>query len=249
MNRFALLSDIHGNLPALQAVADDLASRDVRYVFNLGDSLSGPLLARETADFLIARGWPTLAGNHERNLLSPDPARLEASDAHALAELQAAHLAWLRGLPAILRPAPDVLLCHGTPSSDTTYALETIAQGRMALASPAELTQRLGSADQPGHLIACGHSHQPRALLGPGGACLVNPGSVGLPAYRDDDHAPHRVETGAPHARYAVAERGRCGWSVSLLAVAYDFEPMARLAERHGRADWAQALRTGRVSG
>ncbi|MGA8391413.1 MAG: metallophosphoesterase, partial [Burkholderiaceae bacterium] len=56
--RIAVLSDIHGNLPALQAVQADLARRGVDLVINCGDILSGPLWPCETADALMALGWP-----------------------------------------------------------------------------------------------------------------------------------------------------------------------------------------------
>lgn len=55
--RLALLSDIHGNLPALRAVMADLARRGVDRVVNLGDSLSGPLLPQATAECLMAQDW------------------------------------------------------------------------------------------------------------------------------------------------------------------------------------------------
>ena len=55
--RWAVVSDIHGNLPALQAVVADAGAVDGW--LNLGDILSGPLWPRETAEFLMARGWPT----------------------------------------------------------------------------------------------------------------------------------------------------------------------------------------------
>lgn len=54
--RIALVSDIHGNLPALRAVLDDIAWRGVDLIVNLGDSVSGPLLPRETAAMLMAQG-------------------------------------------------------------------------------------------------------------------------------------------------------------------------------------------------
>lgn len=53
--RIAVVSDIHGNLRALQAVAADIERRKVDEVVNLGDILSGPLMVTETADFLTAR--------------------------------------------------------------------------------------------------------------------------------------------------------------------------------------------------
>jgi predicted phosphodiesterase len=70
MPRIALISDIHGNLAALEAVAADIQKRAVDCVVNLGDSLSGPLLPLETAQLLMAAGWLSLAGNHEQQLLT-----------------------------------------------------------------------------------------------------------------------------------------------------------------------------------
>lgn len=64
--RIAVLSDIHGNLSALQAVMRDISHRQVDVIVNLGDSLSGPLQPSETAAFLMAQPWVHLAGNHER---------------------------------------------------------------------------------------------------------------------------------------------------------------------------------------
>ena len=75
----------------------------------------------------------------------------------------------------------------------------------------------------------------------------VNPGSVGLPAYDDTHPYLHFIETGSPHARYAIAERIASGWQINLHCVMYDFESMARLAESRDRTEWAVALRTGRM--
>ena len=55
MPKLALLSDIHGNLPALQQVVADLQRRGVERVYNLGDGISGPLWPAETAQFLMAQ--------------------------------------------------------------------------------------------------------------------------------------------------------------------------------------------------
>lgn len=96
--RIALVSDIHGNLPALEAVAADIRRRGADTVLCLGDNLSGPLLPRETAQWLMASGWPVLAGNHERQILEWQPGTGGASDGHALSTLGEAELTWLRGL-------------------------------------------------------------------------------------------------------------------------------------------------------
>jgi hypothetical protein len=77
---------------------------------------------------------------------------------------------------------------------------------------------------------------------------------VGLQAYEDivpEDTGPHvyRVEGGDAYARYATIEKRGGAWHAQIHPVPYDFEPMARLAERNGRPEWAQALRTGTVTG
>lgn len=244
--RIALVSDIHGNLPALEAVVADIRRQGADLIVNLGDSLSGPLLPRETAQYLMAQGWPTLAGNHERQLLAITPQRPGgASDQFARERLGEPELTWLRSLPQTLRPVPDLLLCHGSPRSDCEYFLETLdpAQG-LREASEVELEQRL--AGEQAAVVACGHSHLPRQRRHASGQLLVNPGSVGLQAYRDEEPWPHEVVRGGTEARYALLTQGAAGWQVQLRGCAYPHQVVADLARQHGRPDWARALATGR---
>lgn len=243
--RIALVSDIHGNLPALQAVMADIARLGVDQVINLGDMASGPLLPRETVDLLMAQPWVHVRGNHERQVYDFDPATGGASDAHAAAELRADQVAWFRTLPHCLRVSEELLACHATPHSDLHYLLETVTPEGLRAATLEELTERLAGVFSP--VIVCGHSHLPRVVRLPSGGLIVNPGSVGLQAYDDDHPYPHVVETGHPAARYAVIERGPDGWQAELRQVDYDFEPMAALAAQRGRHDWAAALRTGQL--
>lgn len=250
--RIAIVSDIHGNLPALQAVVRDIAHRGADRVVNLGDSVSGPLLVRDTAQYLMAQDWLHLAGNHERQVLALDPAapdimRTQPSDAYARAQLGEVELAWMAALRPSVRLSSEVLLCHGTPASDITYFLETVTPDHLRLATAAEINERMGAVDA--QLIACGHTHIPRAVRAPNGTLIVNPGSVGLQAYDDDRPYFHNVENGSPDARYAIVDKVGEGWTVELIAVPYDFEPMAQLALRNGRPEWAHALRTGYMTG
>lgn len=240
--RIALVSDLHGNLPALQAVVADIARRGVDVVANLGDSLSGPLLPLATAHFLMAqRDWVQLAGNHERQILHPH--QHTPSDVYAHAQLGEAELAWLAALQPHLRLSPEVLLCHGTPRSDHEYFLETVEPGGARLATLAEVDERLAGAEAA--VIACGHSHVQRVVRSSSGCLIVNPGSVGLQAYDDDHLYYHVMQNGSPDARYAIVERNAAGWGAALIAVPYDWRPMAELAARNGRADWAHAIATG----
>lgn len=250
MTCLAVLSDIHGNLPALQAVLADMQGRTqgrAVQVVTLGDHLSGPLWPEETAAFLRQQvDWVQIAGNHERQLLDFDPVRRGPSDRYAHGCLSPETWDWLAALPATRWLTPDILLCHGTPDSDLTYWLETVdatAPGNLRPATEAEIRTRLGSA--LASLILCGHTHLPGSIRLADGPLIVNPGSAGLPAYTDDHPVPHRVATGSPDARYALVDQTDAGWTPTLISVAYDAEPAARQAERNARPDWAQALRTG----
>ncbi|MBC8057638.1 MAG: metallophosphoesterase family protein [Rhizobiales bacterium] len=259
MNRFAAISDIHGNLPALDAVLADIAEHGVESIVNLGDILSGPLWGAATADRLMSLALPTIAGNHERQLLTQSRERMSASDAHTADELLPRHREWLASLPPTLRLGDQVFCCHGTPESDITYFLETVVAGFAGVglgangvraATLGEATARAGDAmvGVPHALILCGHTHLPRAMRLADGRLVVNPGSVGLPGFDDDHGQPHVIENRAPHARYALLERTAAGWNVTLRAVAYDWEAAAQRAEREGRPDWAGTLRTGFVT-
>ncbi|MCR6475047.1 metallophosphatase family protein [Variovorax sp. ZS18.2.2] len=243
--RIAIVSDIHGNLPALEAVVEDIERRGVDAIVNLGDSLSGPLMPLETAQFLMAQDWVQLAGNHERQLLTVPADRRGASDAFAHARLGAKEFAWIASLRHTHRFSAEVMLCHGTPASDLEYFLETVAPDNFRAATQAEIDARTGDVDAT--LIACGHTHVPRVARASGGQLIVNPGSVGLPAYDDIHPYPHAVETGSPHARYAIVEQRDGEWTARLVAVPYDHTAMARLALENGRPDWGHALKTGRM--
>ncbi|MGY2005018.1 metallophosphoesterase family protein [Blastococcus sp. SYSU DS1024] len=244
--RIAAIADVHGNLLALEAVLADLATRDVDVVVNLGDLLSGAVQPRETADRLVELDIRTVAGNHERQLLTFPRERMSASDRLAHDAITDRHRAWMAGLPLTLSPAEGVLAFHGSPTDDLVYLLETVDPDGARPATTAEVLERLGpAADVP--LLLCGHTHLQRAMALPTGALVLNPGSVGWPAYDDDHPHPHVMEAGTPHARYAIADDAGGSWNHEFRAVAYDWESAARTAEGNGRPDVAHALRTGRA--
>ncbi|MDR3670670.1 MAG: metallophosphoesterase family protein [Holophaga sp.] len=240
--RLAVVSDIHGNLGALEAVIRDFRSREVDAVVNLGDSLSGPLLPRETAQCLMAQNWLTIAGNHERQILTQGPGQWGPSDAYAHAQLTAPELAWIAAQPGTVQFSPEVFLCHGTPDSDLESLLETLEPSGQRSASAAEVETRL-TVSAP--VVLCGHTHVPRAVRSRSGQLLVNPGSVGLPALETTYPFRLMVQTGSPDAHYAILEQRAGNWIPSLITVPYDFRAMADLAKARNRPDWEQALLTG----
>ncbi|MBX7555518.1 MAG: metallophosphatase family protein [Micrococcales bacterium] len=244
--RIAVISDVHGNLLALESVLADIAALDVDMTVNLGDLLSGGVQPRQTASFLMELGLPTLAGNHERQLLTTPIEQMGASDRLAAETITATQWSWLASLPATLEVTEGVLACHGSPDDDLTYLLETVERTGVRAATEAEVRQRLGIHTH-WSVVLCGHTHLPRAVRLEHGPLLVNPGSVGWPAYDDDRPYPHAMEAGTPHARYALIDDRTGSWKAELRTVEYDWEAAARTAESNARADVARALRTGRI--
>lgn len=244
--RLAVISDIHGNIRALEAVlARVRALGDIDRLVIAGDLLSGPLEPRETADTLMALDAAVIRGNHERQLLACAEAQGGASDQFAFEHTSARQRAWLASLPATLELAPDVLVCHGTPETDRIYLCEELDGGPVRLARDEVISGRLAGARQA--LILSGHSHHPRTVRLATGQLVVNAGSVGLQAFTAAPPYPHHVENGSPHARFVVCERTSHGWQAEQHQIPYDWDAASDTAIRHCRPDWARWLRSGRV--
>lgn len=244
--RFAVLADAHGNLLALEAVLADLHAQAPDLVVNLGDLATGPFDPAGSMDAQIALECPTLAGNHERNLVEGDDT--SGSVSFARPRLSAAHLAWIGRLPTTLCLAEgEVFACHGSPAGgDLDYLLDDVASGWAALAPDNVIQPRLAGIGAA-RLVLCGHTHMPRVVQ-VGDVTVVNPGSIGMPAYTDESPVPHAIETGAPHARYAVVTRKPGGvWSAELRAVAYDWHRAAQQAHKNGKPSVARWTATGRT--
>jgi putative phosphoesterase len=240
--RIAVLADIHGNLRALEAVRDDLRRHAPDIVVNLGDHLSGPLQAADTANLLMETDYIHIRGNHDRQLLDRPVAQMGPSDHAAIGQLTDRHKAWLSSLPPTKILVEQILLCHGTPEDDLAYLLEEIRGTEVGLRSPDRIQLNVGPKVRA---VLCGHSHIPRIVQNSAGVTIVNPGSVGLPAYEDDHPSLHYMETGSPHARYAVIDQEAGIFKVDFVAVEYDWLQASKDAAAAKRPDWARALATG----
>ncbi|HPG38433.1 MAG TPA: metallophosphoesterase family protein [bacterium] len=247
MKKIAVLADIHGNVAALTAVLQDLQRRHVDTIINLGDVLYGPLAPQATFALVQSIDMITISGNEDRLITAGGEENGSNNPTMQFVrnDLDAQARRWLQELPFDKYLDDELYLCHGTPQSDRQYLLEDVSAGYPALRSEAELLAMLRNVNAP--VILCGHSHLQHVVQLSDSRLVVNPGSVGLPAYRDDNPIDHAMENYSPHAGYALLEKAAAGWQVELLRIPYHYGGAATLAMQHNRPDWAVSLVTGRV--
>jgi putative phosphoesterase len=246
--RIAIIADIHANIWALEAVLADIENQRVDTIFNLGDILYGALKPRATYERIRALGdLLTIRGNQDRQIYdaTQQERRQNPTLDYVVKDLGEEPIEWLRTLPPTAIFEEEIFLCHGTPASDETYLLEEVTSGRPLLRPESEIMRLMKSVRHP--VIVCGHTHIPRLVTLANGQMIVNPGSVGLPAYSDDAPVAHTMETYSPHASYAILTKTGAGWNVSFHKVAYTYGLATQCAASLGRNDWARQIATGRV--
>jgi diadenosine tetraphosphatase ApaH/serine/threonine PP2A family protein phosphatase len=246
---YAVIADVHSNLPALQAVLAHAKARGAGMLLDLGDSVYGPIDPEGSAQLLRNSGLPSVhvRGNQDRNVGDERASlQLNRSLAFTRERLSAESKEWLASLPLTALVDGELRLCHGTPHSDEVYLLEAPGPHGSLLRPRDDIAHLLRGIAEP--VVLCGHTHLPRAVQLPGGPLVICPGAVGSPAFADVEPVPYRVESGSPHARYALLERGARGWVAELLLVPYDHDAAAAQASASGRPDWAWTLRTGWTS-
>ncbi len=245
--RIALISDIHANLHALDAVLADIDARaDVDAIYHLGDLVGYSNNPNEVVARLRERGIAGIAGNYD-STVATDYKHCGCKSESARQE-ELAHLSYeytrravtpttkhyLGSLPFSLdiRPlgghagGPRLVLVHGTPTLNTVYWTEDRADG-FCLKMAAVVALKAGD------VIAFGHTHKPwhRAVKG---IHFVNTGSVGRP--KDGDW----------RAGYVRLEFGRDDATVEFVRVAYDVESAAKGVIAAGLPEeFAEILRTG----
>lgn len=248
--RYAIISDIHANLPALEAVLADIGEREVGAIYHLGDLVGYAPWPDETVALLRARGIPGTAGNYDSTVAADykhcgcryeDP-RQEAlshlSYAWTRAHVSAETKAFLGGLPfrIDLRPlgghatGPTIVLLHGNHVLNTVYVVEE---------RPDAFLAKMGSAvgGRLGDVVCFGHTHQPWHRVA-NGVHFVNAGSVGRP--KDGDW----------RAGYALLDVAADEVRVEIVRVAYDVERTARaIMGSELPEDFAEYLRTGGKTG
>jgi len=248
--RIALISDIHGNLPALEAVLDSIDAReDLDTTYHLGDLVGYAPWPNEVVALLRERAIPGVAGNYDSTTATSyehcgcryeDP-RQEAlshlSYGWTLSNVSRETRRWLAGLPFRIdvRPrgghtaGPRLILIHGNPVLNTVYWTEDRSDA-FCLKMAAHLGANAGDA------IGFGHTHKPwyRTIEG---IHFVNTGSVGRP--KDGDW----------RAGYAVVEMDGSSVRVTFERVEYDVDRAARAIRASALPEeFATYLETGGTS-
>jgi len=242
--KIAVISDIHGNLLALEAVLADLKTESPDIIVNLGDCVSGPLWPEETGTILRETNWPTVRGNHDRYLLDDPVEKMGPTDRFSIERLSSENLDWLKTTQPVIRLNDEVFLCHGTPREDDRYLTERVEGPKGHLPDEDVLLGEIKEESSP--VICCGHTHIPRLIrLKATGQTILNPGSVGLPSYEDNHPQRHKMEVGSPHARYALMTKTGGNWNFHEKILTYDWDAASREAEKNGRSGWARALAHG----
>jgi predicted phosphodiesterase len=205
--RTALVSDVHGNAVALEAVLGDLARDPLDQVVALGDMIQGGPQPAQVADRLGGLGWPVVLGNADAFLLDPDAGSEPATEPllevreWSLAQLGPERLEALRAftptVEAGLGSGRRLLAFHGSPTSYDDFLLPTTPEG--------VFRELLGATDAA--VLAGGHVHL-QFVRRVGDAFFVNPGSVGLSYDHEQAEDAFRADS---WAAYAVVETEEAG--------------------------------------
>jgi putative phosphoesterase len=208
----AALGDIHGNLPALEAVLRDVDDAGIQTILNTGDCVVGFPWPNEVVELVRDREIPTAQGELDRFAVRFTRKEKTFRDKWPHADYEALrwthentrseYLEWLRGLPKTVSQTLEditIVVCHGTLSSLSEQLLEE---------DPIERFERQRE-NANSRIVICGRTHRGFKRF-VADTLFVNPGSVGMPS-----------DAGSL-ASYAIIDTERNPWRVTHKRVVYD---------------------------
>ena len=239
MRRLTIFGDIHGNLPALEAVLADIDAHDPTPLFCLGDLVGYGTFPNEVISVIRQRNIPSLMGNYDQGVGNSSDdcgCAYTSKEAEALGKRS---IAWTNQnttgenklfLQQLASQFPQQLdglrvrLVHGSPRKINEYLYEDRPDATL------ERLLDMAEAD----VLVCGHTHIPYHRILPSGRHVVNAGSVGKP------------KDGTPQACYMVMESDDDHLTVTFKRVPYDIERAARAIEASEMpGEYANMLRSG----
>ena len=241
-SRIAIFSDIHANIPAMEVVRDHIQQGHYDAVYCLGDLGGYASQPNEVQGLIVTMGCPTLLGNYDEGVgFNLDdcgchyikPFDIEMSNISFLWTREHTtdeNKTWLRELSREIRVEIEgwkVLLCHGSPKSNTEYLFENRSEGYLKQFTPG------GKHDAHVDLIVFGHTHVPYHRV-VDGVDFVNTGSVGRP------------KDGNPRAGYCALTIDNDSISVEQIRLPYDVESACSRLIAAGLPEYfAEYLRSG----
>ena len=225
MTRIAVVADIHGNMPAFEAVIDDIAAQQVDEVLVGGDLVGRGPQGSRVIQRIRELGWPSVRGNHEDYLLTfkrgeVPPDWLEAEEWSAsrwmAADLSDDDVRYMETLPFSLRSQalPQIHLVHASPLSNN--------DGIGPWTSRRSIKQHFDSVDES--VLVCAHTHRPLHERFDNGD-VINVGSVGLPFNQDR------------RAQYVIFEHDDSEVDFQFRQVEYDLEEILAIYDSSGFLD------------
>lgn len=246
MKSYAIISDIHGNSLALKAVLDDIRARKIEHIINLGDHFFGALEPETVADMLRANKMLCISGNTDREILESIDGDFDKEGmSRVKAELSDKSIAWLRTLPQTETCDGLFFVCHGTPGSDDEYLLEKVTASGVFVYNDEDLIGKVANIKE--RIILCGHSHVNRVVYLSNDKIILNPGSVGLPAYLGNGEHRFAMESMTPHAKYAIVHTDGDNISIEQVLCSYDWNAASEAALKNGNEKWSKYLLYGRM--
>jgi predicted phosphodiesterase len=224
MTQLAILSDIHGNLPALEAVLSDVKNFAVDQIIIAGDVINFGPFSNQTAKIVIENNWPVIRGNNEYFLLDSNTPRAPAewSDpilfAPTIWTVQQFNLnlknvisTWPDTINLRFNDTPPIQIFHGTPDSPWESIFWTMTDE--------EIENLLSSVEA--NYVICGHTHLPMDRKS-GRWQIFNPGSVGVPL------------DGILSASYMILEGDKQGWRPTFRRIPFDYDAIYNEYEESG---------------
>ena len=224
MTRLAILADIHGNLPALEAVRRDLSQFAVDCVLVAGDVINLGPFSEQVVRRVIESDWAVVRGNGEFYLLDYDTPRAPDEwndplefpmrpwlDRQLSQHSKSAIATWPDTLNLRFRDAPPIRVVHGSPRS--------ASRGIFAGSSDEEIAAAMSDTEE--EFVVAAHTHLPLDRISVRWR-ILNPGSVGVPL------------DGLFTASYMLLDGSADGWEPTFRRIPFDYEPVFREFDRLG---------------
>lgn len=234
--KIALISDIHGNLIALEEVLQDIENRDIDEIYCLGDLVGYGPSPNEVINLIKEKGIPCVQGNYDEKVTKGfDRASLANNEVDNLTikeqillwtqdNISKENIKWLEDLPKNIEfevEGKKTLLVHGSPRKNNEYLYEDSTE----LDEIGEITEV--------DIMACGHTHMAYHKI-VNGIHMINSGTVGRP------------KEGNPDITYMIINITEKNVDTEMVKLEYDYETVAKAIENSSLPnEMAEKIRKG----